>query len=139
MLDNRASASTINKLFQQLIEPIRLYAVEQWLPYIHPCKLDKDGPTVAFASPATQLATEEVWKSMVYSHNSISTSTPVLGVRSELGSFPTYIPGKTRLAKYVAYACSPQLPPLVNKTILAQMAIYPLNPSSHGGIMHGEF
>ena len=34
MLDNTVSATTINKLFNQLIEPILLYRVEQWLPYI---------------------------------------------------------------------------------------------------------
>ena len=34
MLDNTVSATTINKLFNQLIKPILLYGVEQWLPYI---------------------------------------------------------------------------------------------------------
>ena len=39
ILDNTVSATTINKLFNQLIEPILLYGAEQWLPYIHPRKV----------------------------------------------------------------------------------------------------
>ena len=41
MLDNTTSATLINKLFSQLIEPILLYGVEKWLPYAHPRKIDQ--------------------------------------------------------------------------------------------------
>ena len=58
MLDNTVSATTINKLFNQLIEPILLYGSEQWLPYIHPRKVDQVGPTKTYAALNTQLSTE---------------------------------------------------------------------------------
>ena len=45
MLDSTASATTINKLFNQFIEPILLYGAEQWLPYIHPRKVGQVGLT----------------------------------------------------------------------------------------------
>ena len=48
MLDHTATATTINKLFSQLIEPILLYGAEQWMPYIHPRKVDQAGPAGTF-------------------------------------------------------------------------------------------
>ena len=60
MLDNTVSTTTINKLFNQLVEPILLYGVEQWLPYIHPRKVAQVGLTETFAAPNTQLSTEQV-------------------------------------------------------------------------------
>ena len=92
MLDNTASATLINKLFSQLIEPILLYGVEQWLPYIHPRKVNQVGPTETFSNLNTQLPTKSVWKGMIYSHYSLHKTIPILGVQAELGSFPTYIP-----------------------------------------------
>ena len=68
MLSPTTSATLINKLFSQLIEPILLYAAEQWIPYVHPRKVDKIGITPTFASPTSQLNTEDIWKRMVYSH-----------------------------------------------------------------------
>ena len=97
MLDNTVSATTINKLFNQLVEPILLYGVEQWFPYIHPRKVAQVGLTETFAAPNTQLSTEQVWKNMAYSHYSLHTTTPVLGVRTEMGMYPTYIPATIRL------------------------------------------
>ena len=60
---------------------------------------------------------------MVYSHYQLSTTTPILAVRSELGSPPTFIPGIARLAKYLAYITSPDAPPLVAKAVLVHKAI----------------
>ena len=85
MLDNTASAQTIAKLFNQLIEPILLYGAEQWLTYIHPRKVEQVGSTKTFAYLNTQLSTEQVWKGMTYSHYSLYTTTTVLGVRADLG------------------------------------------------------
>ena len=51
MLDNTASANTINQLFSQLIEPILLYGAEQWLPYSHPRKIHQHGPKGTFTTP----------------------------------------------------------------------------------------
>ena len=59
-LDNSASATIINKLFSQLIEPILLYGAEQWLPYINPRKINQVGPTETFANLNTKLPTETV-------------------------------------------------------------------------------
>ena len=59
MLDNTVSATTINKLFDQLVEPILLYGVEQWMPYIHPRKVAQVGMTATFAAPNTQLSMEK--------------------------------------------------------------------------------
>ena len=119
MLDNTASATTIIRLFIQLIEPILLYGVQQWLPYIHHCKVAKTGPTnILFASLNTQLSTEQVWKGMMYSHYSLHASTPVLGVWAELGAFPTYIPGILRLTKYMAYITDSNAHPLLAKVVI---------------------
>ena len=93
MLNNTATATLINTLYAQLIEPILLYGVEQWLPYIHPRKVAQSGPTETYASLTTQLTTEQTWKDMVYAHYSLHTSTPTLATRAELGAYPTYIPG----------------------------------------------
>ena len=81
------------------------------------------GPTATYASPTTQLATEHVWKDMVYAHYSLHTSTHTLAVRAELGAYPTYIPGISRLSNYMSYLCSPEAPPLVSKALLVQKAI----------------
>ena len=43
----------INKLFSQLIEPILLYAAEQWILYVHPRKVDKLGTMPIYASPTS--------------------------------------------------------------------------------------
>ena len=110
MLSSSTSATLLNRLFSQLIEPILLYAVEQWIPYVHPRKVEKLGPTATFGSLSSQLNTEDVWKRMVYSHYQLSTTTPTIAVRSELGSPPTFIPGIARLAKYLAYINGPEAP-----------------------------
>ena len=119
MLDNTVSTTTINKMFNQLIEPILLYGVEQWLPYIHPRKVAQVGLTETFAAPNTQLSTEQVWKNMAYSHYSLHTTTPVLGVRTEMRMYPTYIPATIRLTKYLAYLLdSPN--PIIQKAVLTK-------------------
>ena len=106
MLDNTASANTINKLFSQLI-----YGAEQWLPYSHPSKIHQLGPKGTFTTSTTQLPTEQVWKDLIYAHYSLHPSTPLLAVRAELGSFPTYIPGICRVSNYMTYLCGPECPP----------------------------
>ena len=58
-----------------------------------------------------------------YAHYFRHTSTPTLVVRAELGAYPTYIPGIARLANYMSYLCSPDVPPLVSKAILVHKAI----------------
>ena len=121
--NNTASTTTINRLFNQLIEPILLYGVEQWLSYIHPRKVAQTGPTNTFASLNTQLSTKQVWKVMTHSHYSLHTSTPVLGVRAELGAFPTYIPGILRLTKYMAYITDSYAHPLLAKAVITLKAI----------------
>ena len=110
MLDNTASATLINTLFAQLIKPILLYGVEQWLPYIHPRKVAQSGPTETYASLTTQLDTEQIWKDMVYAHYSLHTSTPILATSAELGA-------------YMSYLCGPTAPPLISKALLVQRAI----------------
>ena len=122
MPDNTVSATTVNKLFNQLIEPILLYGVEQWLPYIYPRKVAQVGLTETFAASNTQLSTEQVWKNMAYSHYSLHTTTQVLGVRTEMGMYPTYIPATIRLTKYLAYLLeSPN--PIIQKAVLLQKAM----------------
>ena len=117
-----SSATTVNKLFNQLIEPILLYGVEQWLPYIHPRKVAQVGLTETFAASNTQLSTEQIWKNMAYSHYSLHSTTPVLGVRSEMGQYPTNIPATIRLTKYLAYLLdSPN--PIIQKAVLLQRTI----------------
>ena len=123
MLDNTASATLLNTLYAQLIEPILLYGVEQWLPYVHPRKVAKEGPTATYASSTTQLPTDQTYKDMAYAHYFHHTSTPTLAVRAELGAYPTYIPGIARLANYMSYLCSPDVPPLVSKAILVHKAM----------------
>ena len=123
MLDNTASATLLNTLYAQLIEPILLYGVEQWLPYVHPQKVAKEGPTTTYASPTTQLPTDQTYKDMAYAHYFLHTSTPTLAVRAELGAYPTYIPGIARLANYMSYLCSQDVPPLVSKAILVHKAM----------------
>ena len=118
MLDNTAS-TTINKLFNQLIEPILLYRAEQWLPYIHPRSVDQVGLTETYAALNTQLSTEQVWKNMTYSHYSIHSTTLILGVRAELGMFPTYIPATIRLTKYLAYLIESSNP-IIQKAVIIQ-------------------
>ena len=114
MLDNTVSAKVINQLFTLF---------EQWLPYVHPCKIEQEGPIKTFSSLNTQFPTEQAWKDMVYSHYSLHTSTPTLGVRAELGSFPTFIPGICQLTNYISYICSPTAPPLIHKDISAHRTI----------------
>ena len=118
MIDNTAVAAVINKLFEQLIEPILLYAVEQWLPYIHPRKVDKFDPIDTFSSLSCQLNTEEGWKRFIYSHYTLNETTPVLAVRAEIGSYPTFIAGISRLAKYMLYITDEGA--LVRKAVLTQ-------------------
>ena len=62
MLSATASATLLNRLFSQLIEPILLYAVEQWIPYVHPRMINKSRLTPTFASPTSQLNTEDILK-----------------------------------------------------------------------------
>ena len=123
MLRSTTSATLLNKLFSQLTERILLYAAEQRIPYVHPRKIDKSGLTPTFASPTSQLNTEDIWRRMVYSHYQLSATTPSLAVHSELGSFPMYISGVSWLANYMSYICSPWAPPLVHKAVLVQKAI----------------
>ena len=103
MLDSTVAAKVVNKLYEQLIEPILLYAVEQWLPYIHPRMVDKSGPVETFASPSSQLSTEDTWKKFIYPHYNLHASTPILAVRAELGQYPTFVAGISRLASYMSY------------------------------------
>ena len=59
---------------------------------------------------------------MAYSHYSLHTTTPVLGVRTEMGMYPTYIPATIRLTKYLAYLLeSPN--PIIQKAVLLQRAM----------------
>ena len=60
---------------------------------------------------------------MVYSHYQLSATNPIIAVRSELGSPPTFIPGIARLAKYLAYINGPEAPPLVTRAIMVHQAI----------------
>ena len=138
MLTPTTSATLINKLFSQLIEPILLYAAEQWIPYVHPRKMDKIGITPTYASPTSQLNTEDIWKRMVYSHYHLNATTPTLAVRSELGYFPAYIPGISRLANYMAYICSPCPPP---PPWLPRQLWFTYRPyqNSHGGTTPGDY
>ena len=139
-LDNCASATIINKLYSQLIEPILLYGAEQWLPYTHPRKINQVGPTETFANLNTQLPTEMVWKGMIYSHYSLHKTTPTLGVRAELGAFPTYILAIQRLTNYMAYLADPELHPLAAKAKIVQQSLAAdKKPNSPGGTTHGEF
>ena len=75
-----------------------------------------------------------IWR---ISGNHLKATTPTLAVRSELGSFSTYISGISRLTNYMAYICSPWAPPLVTKAIMV-IKPYPPNQSSHGGTTRGE-
>ena len=122
ILDNTVSPTTNNKLFNQLIEPILLYGSEQWLPYIHPRKVDQVGLTETYAALNTQLSTEQVWKNMTYSHYSIHSTTTILGVGAELGMSPTYIPASIRLTKYLAYLTESSNP-IIQKAIITQKAM----------------
>ena len=120
MLDNTVAAKVVNKLYEQLIEPILLYAVEQWLPYIHPRMVDKSGPVETFASPSSQLSTEYVWKKFIYPHYNLHASTPILAVRAELGQYPTFVAGISRLASYMSYITQDTAPPLIRKAVYTQ-------------------
>ena len=90
---------------------------------IHPQKVDQAGPAGTFTLNPTQLPTDHIWKDLIYSHYSLHTSTPILGVRAELGAFPTYIQGICRVSNYMAYLCHPECPPLVARAVKAQKAI----------------
>ena len=129
MLDNTASATTINHLFSQLIEPI-LYDAEQWLPYYHPRKIHQHGPKDTFTTSPTQLPTEQVWKDLIYALYSLHSSSPILAVRAELGAFPTYIPGICRVSNYLAYLCDPNCPPLVAKAVIVKKTLAQVNKFS---------
>ena len=118
ILDNTVSAATINKLFNQLIEPILLYGSEQWLPYIHPRKVDHVGLTKTYTCLSTQLSTEKVWKNMTYSHYSIHSTTPILGVRAEMEMYPTYIPAVIQLTKYMANLVEDNSNPIIQKAVI---------------------
>ena len=120
MIDSTAAATVTNTLFEQLIEPILLYAVEQWLPYIHPRKVDKSGPIDTFSALSSQLTTEDVWKKFIYPYYNLNESTPVLAVRAEFGSYPIFVAGISRLAKYMSYISQEEAPPLVRKAVLTQ-------------------
>ena len=119
MLSSSTSATLLNRLFSQLIEPILLYAVEQWIPYMHPRKVEKPGPTATFGSLSSQLNTEDIWKRMVYSHYQLSATTPIIAV----GLPPNLIPGIARLAKYLAYINGPEAPPLVAKAVMVHRSL----------------
>ena len=120
MLDNTVAAKVVNKLYDQLIEPILLYAVEQWLPYIHPRMVDKSGPIETFASPSSQLSTEDTWKKFIYPHYNLHASTPIFAVRAELGQYPTFVAGISRLASYMSYISQDTAPPLIRKAVYTQ-------------------
>ena len=62
MIDNTTVATVVNKLFAHLIELILLYAVEQWLPYIHPRKVEKSDPIDTFSSLSSQLTLRKCGK-----------------------------------------------------------------------------
>ena len=114
------AAKVVNKLYEQLIEPILLYAVEQWLPYIHPRMVDKSGPVETCASPSSQLSTEDTLKKFIYPHYNLNASTPVLAVRAELGQYPTFVSGISCLASYMSYISQDTAPPLIRKAVYAQ-------------------
>ena len=60
---------------------------------------------------------------MIYSHYSLHKTTPILGVRGELGSFPAYIPAIQRLTNYMDYLSNPDLHPLAAKAKIVQQSI----------------
>ena len=120
MIDSTVAAKVVNKLYEQLIEPILPYAVEQWLPFIHPRMVDKSGPIDTFATPSSQLSTEDMWKKFIYPHYGLNESTPVLAVRAELGQYPTFVSGISRLASYMSYITQDTAPPLIRKAVLTQ-------------------
>ena len=124
VINNTVAAKVVNKLFEQLIEPILLYAIEQWLHYIHPCKVDKSGPIATFSTPSSQLPTEDTWKKFIYPHYYLNESTPVLAVQAEFGSYPTFVASISGLAKYMSYITQEAAPPpLVRKAVLTQKVI----------------
>ena len=123
MIDNTVAAKVVNKLYEHLIEPILLYAVVQWLPHIHPRMVDKSSTIETFSTPSSQLPTEDNWKKFIYPHYLLNESTPVLAVRVEFGSYPTFIAGISRLAKYMSYITQEAAPPLVRKAVLTQKVI----------------
>ena len=123
MIDSTVAAMVVNKLKELLIEPILLHAVEQWLPYIHPRMVDKSGPIETFASPSSQLSTEDTWKKFIYPHYNLNASTPVPAVRAELGQYPTFVSGFSRLTSYMSYISQDTAPPLIRKAVYTQMVM----------------
>ena len=137
MIDSTIAATVVNKLFEQLIEPILLYAIGQWLPYIHPRKVDKSGPIDTFSTPSSQLPMEDAWKKFIYPHYSLNESTPVLAVRAKFGSYPTFVAGISRLAKYMPYIIqeAPPLPWSVRPS--SPKKLLQPKPNTTGGPTHG--
>ena len=127
MIDSTVAAKVVNKLYEQLIEPILLYAVELWLPFIHPRMVDKWGPIETFASPSSQF---------IYPHYNLNESTPVLAVRAELGQYPTFVSGISCLASYMSYITQDTAPPLSTKLSLPKESWLP-NPNIIGGLTPG--
>ena len=82
--------------------------------------VDKSGPVETFASPSSQLSTEETWKKFIYPHYNLNASTLVLAVRAELGQYPTFVSGISRLASYMSYISQDTAPPLIRKAVYAQ-------------------
>ena len=72
------------------------------------------------AAPSSQLPTEDTWKKFIYPHYLLNESTPILAVWAELGHYPTFISGISRLAKYMSYITQETAPPLVRKAVLTQ-------------------
>ena len=82
--------------------------------------VDKSGPIDTFAAPSSQLSMEDTWKKFIYPHYGLNESTPVLAVRAELGQYPTFISGISRLASYMSYITQDTAPPLVRKAVLTR-------------------
>ena len=138
MIDSTTAATDINKLFKQLMKSILLYAVAQWLPYIHPRKVDKSGPIHTFSTLSSQLTTEDVWKRFIYPHYNLHESTPVLAVRAEFGSYPTFVAGISRLAKYMSYISQEEAPPSWFVKLSSPRRSWHPRTNSTGGPTHGE-
>ena len=61
-----------------------------------------------------------MWKKFIYPHYNVNASTPVLAVRTELGQYPTFVSGISRLASYMSYISQDTAPPLIRKAVYTQ-------------------
>ena len=102
-----------------------------------PRMVDKSGPIETFASPSSQLSTEDTWKKFIYQHYNLNESTPVLAVRAELGQHPTLVFGISRLTGYMSSITQDTAPPpLSSKLSLPKKSWLP-SPNIIGGLTPG--